>query len=136
MVNVRSFLIMIWLENLILVCNKKEGKTMSKSKVVFFKDLKPSWGAKGAKEVGFMRWFAHYCSGKPPVSHTNPETGAISEYCKVGVWSLSVGQRQLKHSHIGEEIYVVIRGQIAVENGDGSETVLGPLDCLYNPPKG
>ena len=106
---------------------------MGESKVVYFRDLKPFWGLKGAKEPGFFRWLVHYVSGEEPVFHANPKVGAISDHCKVGLWVLPVGQSQNKHYHPNaDEIYVVTRGQICVESEDGSEKILGPHDCLYN----
>jgi len=104
-------------------------------KLICFKELKPCWELEGAKQPGFMRWLVHYVSGEEPVFHANREKGAISKHCKVGLFVLPVGQRQRKHYHQdAEEIYVLIRGKLAVEGGDGSERILEPFDCLYNPP--
>lgn len=108
---------------------------MDEVKLICFKDLKPYWDLQSAKQPGFMRWLIHYVSGAEPVFHANREKGAVRKHCKVGVLVLPVGQSQSRHYHQdAEEIYLLIRGRLALAGENGSEMILEPFDCLYNPP--
>lgn len=95
-------------------------------------DLAAHWNTVGT-EPGTLRRFIQYVGGPPPHPHGNREAGAQSGRGACGLHVLPAGNRMPEHTHPAiEEVYVVLRGRMAVTSG-GQEVTAGPLDCVHIP---
>ncbi len=100
--------------------------------LVRHEDLIRRWNIVGSGP-GTLRHFVQYVGGPEPHPHGNRETGIESDKGSVGLHMLPVGNRMPEHTHPRlDEVYVVIRGQMAVASGD-REVLAGPLDCVHIP---
>lgn len=107
-----------------------------KVQIVRFRRLKPFWGNRLNDRPGNGRWAVTPVGGPEGYLHMNRDDGAVvTESCTVGFMYFPPGVSSPGiHLHEGfDEVYVVIKGQMAVRFEDGSEEVLGPLDTAYIP---
>jgi mannose-6-phosphate isomerase-like protein (cupin superfamily) len=103
-------------------------------RVVYDKNLEPSWSVKQAKEPGFMRSLITWVGGPEGYINTNPDNSVISRNSAVGLMRMPVANRQAGvHVHSVAEIYVILRGEVESSDGVGNTHRAGPMDCLYIP---
>ena len=100
--------------------------------LIAFRDLEPSWEAKGAKEPGYLRWFVNWVGGRDDHVNFNPSEAVASDKVGLGLMSLLPANKEVPHSHAAAEVNIVLRGKV-VTKIDNQVVELGPLDALYCP---
>lgn len=104
--------------------------------IVRMRQLKPFWGNRLNDRPGYIRWAVTPVGGPEGFLHMNRDDGAVvTESCTVGFMYFPVGVSSPGiHVHNDfDEVYVVIKGQMAVRFEDGREEILGPLDTAFIP---
>jgi mannose-6-phosphate isomerase-like protein (cupin superfamily) len=95
-------------------------------------DLAMRWNTVGAGP-GTLRYFVQYVGGPEPHPHGSRGIGVESDKGACGLHRLPAGNLMPEHTHPAiDEVYVVIRGQMAVASG-AHEVLAGPLDCVHIP---
>jgi mannose-6-phosphate isomerase-like protein (cupin superfamily) len=105
-------------------------------KSVPFKSLKPFWKNRLGDQPRFARWVVTPVGGPPGFLNMNRDDGAVeTESCTVGFIHMAAGVSSPGlHVHEGfDEVYLCVRGEVAVRHGDGTESILGPNDVAWIP---
>ncbi len=104
--------------------------------IVRMRQLKPFWGNRLNDRPGYARWAVTPVGGPKGYLHMNRDDGAVvTESCTVGYMYFPVGVSSPGiHVHEAfDEVYVAIKGDLAVRFEDGTEEVIGPFDCAFIP---
>jgi mannose-6-phosphate isomerase-like protein (cupin superfamily) len=91
--------------------------------VVRFDDLEPSWAARSAKEVGFLRWSATWVDG------AGHGPSVLSDTIEMGLMGLLGANRQPTQAQPCGVVYLLVHGEV-VADVDGAPRRMAVGDCL------
>ncbi|OQU93629.1 Cupin domain-containing protein [Cladophialophora immunda] len=99
---------------------------------VSFTDLKPFYGLYRGQEPEFQRWAISWVGGGDGFENYNRDVALASDKVTIGMTVLGPGQKSVPHRHEDGELYVVIKGKVVANVGNGNEEC-AKLDGVYFP---